>query len=80
MTDLTLAERRRKLGEEIAAAQERARYRDDLVEIGVGDILKELNHDVASLGADDHEGIVHAETRLAEVHRHLDSPPRQTDG
>ena len=80
MTDLTLAERRRKLGEEIAAAQERAGHREDLVEIGVGDILKELNHDVASFGDDDHEQIAHAETRLAEVHRHLDTPPRRSDG
>ncbi len=79
MKTLTLAERRQKLGEEIAAARERARHREDLTEIGVGDLLADLNDEVGELGDDDHEGISNAERRLEDVHRHLDKPPAGSD-
>jgi len=80
MKTLTLAERRQKLGEEIAAARDRARHREDLTEIGVGDLLKDLNEEVESFGDDDHDGISRAEGRLEEVHRRLDTPPAETGG
>jgi chorismate mutase len=71
MKTLSLAERRRKLGEEIAAARDRAHKHSDPERLGVGALLEELSRDINHLDDDDHEGVSSAERRLDEVHRRL---------